>query len=133
MAYFSHTFHQHKMKLLCVFFWLTWFRRNQVVHGGVCESNEDVVGWASSYLLDFHEANINPHVSSRVDQMKMVKWRCPNEGIFKLNSDATFDDSQRNIGFGLIIRNHNSLVMGSSIQSLFVKFSPQISEVIAIF
>ncbi|KAL5787140.1 hypothetical protein ACOSP7_004089 [Xanthoceras sorbifolium] len=43
-----------------------------------------------------------------------VKWRPPDPGLVKVNSDAAIDSSSCLVGFGLVVRDQLGHVLGSS-------------------
>ena len=56
-------------------------------------------------------------------------WIPPDPGCYKINCDAAINVAERLVGFGIVIRNSEGLVMASSSQKLEATFSPQVGEV----
>ncbi|KAK3221506.1 hypothetical protein Dsin_008531 [Dipteronia sinensis] len=48
----------------------------------------------------------------RTAQVADVKWDRPEVGVFKVNTDAAINNVHKTLGIGLIVRNHEGLVMG---------------------
>ncbi|KAK3224821.1 hypothetical protein Dsin_004683 [Dipteronia sinensis] len=45
------------LELFCVCLWKVWSLRNDVVHNSINEREIDVVGWASCFIVELHNAN----------------------------------------------------------------------------
>ncbi|KAL5784108.1 hypothetical protein ACOSQ2_006500 [Xanthoceras sorbifolium] len=59
------------------------------------------------------------------------KWRAPSSGWFKLNCDVTVDAQHKMVGFGVIIRDENGLVMGASAQNYNSLVSVDVAKAVA--
>ncbi|KAL5802996.1 hypothetical protein ACOSQ4_031301 [Xanthoceras sorbifolium] len=87
--------------------------------------------WASSFLDEFG-AVVEPAKFPSVVRHKDVKWKPPNAGMFKINTDAGVDVSKGHIGIGVVIRDHRGFVVALCAQGLDSLFSPSIAEALAI-
>ncbi|KAL5821660.1 hypothetical protein ACOSQ3_023542 [Xanthoceras sorbifolium] len=65
------------------------------------------------FLRDFHEANVQGMNSQQL-AAQSVKWRLPDAGLVKVNSDTAIDSSSCLVGFGLVVCDHLGRVLGSS-------------------
>ncbi|KAK3219713.1 hypothetical protein Dsin_013683 [Dipteronia sinensis] len=110
----------NELELLCLVFWRVLFRRNGKVHNSAAIDDKNVVPWASSFLLDFQQANGPKEVDSKVgsDGVRIVQdrpsWCPPSVDSYKINTDAAIDVANGNVGIGIIIRDHRGQVMASS-------------------
>ncbi|KAK3218973.1 hypothetical protein Dsin_012943 [Dipteronia sinensis] len=122
-----------EMEVLCVVMWRTWYQRNTFIHNSSQVNVNDLVHWAESSFDDFRGANANVNVvgvSGRRGQI-VHALRPPDQGVYKINSDAAIDVIRNRIGIGAIIRDYRGLVMASCAQLSQVNLSPQIAEALA--
>ncbi|KAL5741755.1 hypothetical protein ACOSP7_028487 [Xanthoceras sorbifolium] len=93
-------FHDHyspiELETLCAIWWLVWFIRNVHFHLDGGPVLAAIVAWSSLFLLAFHVANTKVDSDStssapRMHRVKDVKWKPPNSGVYKINSDACVD------------------------------------------
>ncbi|KAK3206178.1 hypothetical protein Dsin_020224 [Dipteronia sinensis] len=94
--------------------------------------DEDVVGWAKNFIREFMSTNSIVPIHLSPSQAPMAKWCCPEFGFFNVNTDAAITGSSNRIGLGIMVQNHDGLVMVSSIQSIMACFSPQVAEATAL-
>lgn len=118
-------------EVLCVVWWRIWFRRNQFVHSNGSSSFMEVLDWAHSYLQDFRKASKmeNP---SLVLERASPKWKPPDQGVYKINTDAALDERGFQSGIGVIIRDYQGHVMASLCQNFKACYKPQIVEAMAV-
>lgn len=90
---------------MVVFLWGIWNQRN---NQAFCmkgkESYVDLAEWSNSYLMVFRSANSHGH--SHIRHHSETKWQPPTEGVYKINTDASFSQINQNAGLGIIITNH---------------------------
>ncbi|KAI9195822.1 hypothetical protein LWI28_018444 [Acer negundo] len=61
-----------------------------------------------------------------------VCWQPPSSGLYKLNTDASLDSTSQQIDLGMVIRDQEGFIMGSSAQRVDANFSPKVAEALAI-
>ncbi|KAK3226212.1 hypothetical protein Dsin_006074 [Dipteronia sinensis] len=112
---------KEELEILCVMIWSI----NQVIHSPFNFRNEDVFGWATSFLRDYQAANLiaRPPMSSTTNG-SLILWCAPLEGIY--TNDAVQDRNQR-IRIGAIVRDSKDQVMASSVQIITVYYSPPVT------
>ncbi|KAK4845804.1 hypothetical protein QYF36_009287 [Acer negundo] len=97
---------QSELEFACMILWGVWFNRNARSHAQIPRSADEVVGWVSGLLVEFHSSQqifilknkapmISPHVA----------WSLPPSGELKLNSDVSVRKGFNHIGVGVVIRN----------------------------
>ncbi|KAI9197641.1 hypothetical protein LWI28_001992 [Acer negundo] len=114
--------------LLCVIWWRTWFRRNQVLFFNTVLPVDGIIEWAVNFLADFRDAR---RVDRSVwnDPGRMVRWKPPDAGRVKINSDAALDDVRMVSGIGVVIRDWKGNVFASCCHRFEAVYRPQIAEV----
>ncbi|KAL5841683.1 hypothetical protein ACOSQ3_012286 [Xanthoceras sorbifolium] len=110
--------------------WKRLTSEGMVFHMGANQVDE-VLSWAHLFLQDFHAANAKVVCPQQLPSRSM-KWRPPEFGAMKLNSDAAFNSSNNLVSFGLVVNDHLSRVQGSSWQIVEATFSPQVVEALVI-
>ncbi|KAK3188418.1 hypothetical protein Dsin_027979 [Dipteronia sinensis] len=58
----------------------------------------------------------------------MPRWHAPNEGVYKLNTDAAVDLENNCFGLSMVIKNHLGMVMACSSQKVVRLVSPYVAE-----
>ena len=107
--------------------WRIWFCRNQLaLNLGKADLNE-VIRWTSDYMDDWNSACLVERPCLGISHQRFL-WRPLEEGVWKINTDATTCYSNHFVGLGIVIRDKFGLVKGSA--SLFLKamVSPLIAE-----
>ncbi|KAL5739188.1 hypothetical protein ACOSP7_028110 [Xanthoceras sorbifolium] len=114
------------MKLLLIIIWRVWYRRNRAMHSSSLLSAEETMQWVNNFLTEFRVANT---IQKLQRSSPLVRWRVPSPGWFKINTDAALDFCSRRLGFGIVIRDLNGLVMVSSSMVFSGFFSLEIADV----
>ncbi|KAI9195145.1 hypothetical protein LWI28_012170 [Acer negundo] len=65
--------------------------------------------------------------------VRVVRWDRPSEGVYKVNTDAAIREDCYLVSLGLVIRDFEGCVVGSSTQCLAANFSPLVAEATALF
>lgn len=91
--------------------WTLWTGRNARRHGCKVWEPRASVRFISSMLEELASLKV-PKVPK--PPRKPVKWCCPEEGWFKVNTDAGFDGSKCLGSSGVVIRNHNEEVQAAA-------------------
>jgi hypothetical protein len=111
-----------------------WFRRNFVVHGGEFIHPNSFLQGAIESDAEFRRTN-SSYLSIATDEREVhhVKWFPPSEGKYKVNWDAAIDTVNKRLGIGLIVRNHNGLVIAARSQTKMGCLEPVAVEELAAF
>lgn len=96
------------------------------MHGSGKQVLENVVCWSREYLDGFIEAIILGSDQSGWAMLNVLHWRPPNEGFYKLNTDAALNERNRWVGLAMVIQ--IGWVMVSSAQKVVSAYSPQMAE-----
>ncbi|KAK2648902.1 hypothetical protein Ddye_016391 [Dipteronia dyeriana] len=67
----------------------------------------------------------------KIGLMKM-RWKAPDVGVFKVNTDAAIMTTNQVVGVGIVVRDSNGQLVGTSAQNNEACFSPSIAEAVAI-
>jgi ribonuclease HI len=93
--------------------WAVWSERNARNHGEKSRTVSESVKWTADIALDL--AIIGRSNSKQTPKIQ-PRWKPPEEGILKLNVDASFSNSLGEGATGLVLRNHAGvLVRGQAI------------------
>ncbi|KAL5859471.1 hypothetical protein ACOSQ4_000767 [Xanthoceras sorbifolium] len=122
--------HLEHFKTICVIWWRLWSFRNAFVHGGATPLVSSAMHWSACFVGDCLVKS--PAVERGLSRCKDIKWKPPNAGRFKLNTDARIDESLQRTNIGLMIRDSRGLFMTSYAQGLDSLFCPPIVEALAI-
>ncbi|KAL5831265.1 hypothetical protein ACOSQ4_016619 [Xanthoceras sorbifolium] len=87
--------------------------------------------WSHAFLTEFQAAAVH-HSTTAVQDRAARCWTLPACGSWKINTDAALDSNRGLVGIVIIIRDHQELVCGSSVQRLRAHFSPQVAEGVAL-
>ncbi|KAK1583965.1 hypothetical protein Q3G72_028680 [Acer saccharum] len=89
-----------------------------------------MIGFISRY--EFQVVKVGGDGQQLATQQNVVKWKPPQEGFYKINSNAVIDVMDNLVGVRLVIRDYEGQVMGTSAQRLVAGYSPEIAEAVAI-
>lgn len=96
--------------MLTVAYWAVWHNRNKLQHEGLRESVGQVVGFIRGYMA---EANfLNRKVGNKPLPLE-ASWEPPKSHQFKINSDASLEQTQARAIARVVIRNKEGSVMGA--------------------
>ncbi|KAH7570019.1 hypothetical protein JRO89_XS05G0033100 [Xanthoceras sorbifolium] len=87
----------------------------------------EVMDWSSAFLLEFQDAAVIPSTAAVQDRAARC-WSPPAAGLWKINTDAALDLDRGLVGIGVVVRDHQGLVCGSSAQCIRAHFSPLVAE-----
>uniref|UniRef100_A0A5B7CH51 Reverse transcriptase zinc-binding domain-containing protein n=1 Tax=Davidia involucrata TaxID=16924 RepID=A0A5B7CH51_DAVIN len=97
----------------CVMLWLIWGHRNAVRHGNKGRDPLQIHLSAKSYVRDFRDAQQQLDVEVHVQvSVSPSIWSPHSVGFFKLNTDDSWDPSERTGGIGGVIRDCRGKVIG---------------------
>ncbi|KAK0571615.1 hypothetical protein LWI29_018896 [Acer saccharum] len=97
---------------------------------------DNIVCWGSDFVEEWREAHgDDAHQSGSgsiaIADFKSV-WKPPEDGIFKINTDAALDSLTRSMGFGIIIWDNSGAVKASAAQKVSALVSPLVAEAMAV-
>ncbi|KAK3199857.1 hypothetical protein Dsin_023272 [Dipteronia sinensis] len=109
-----------------------WFCRNQLVHNLGNPDLDIVVNWATLYLDEWRSIHILDSVSTSRNDGLLSGWRPPEEGFWKINTDAASCYKDHLIGLGCIIREASSKVKMAAVWKLTAMVSPVVVEALEV-
>lgn len=113
-----------------VLIWELWIWRNDKVFNlGRWKKVLDLPAWAHDYIFEYGAANVNP--LPRFQASDIVHWHPPAEGLYKINTDASFYVTNLQAGLGIVIRNHRGQVMATATKYLDYVHSIDVAEALA--
>ncbi|KAK0573812.1 hypothetical protein LWI29_013953 [Acer saccharum] len=118
------------LELFCIILWRIWFLRNSSIHGAPLDGFDNVLEWASDFLVDFKGCRSVCLRSS--PPCLSVCWFLPPSGVYKINCDAALDGAGRKVGFSIVIRDGSGSVLACSSQVVTASFSALVAETMAI-
>ncbi|KAI9195894.1 hypothetical protein LWI28_019143 [Acer negundo] len=110
--------------------------RNQFVHQGTVRCDENTTVWACNFVEEFQRAGaklILSDINQILIAVPVVKWDRLTKGVYKFNTDAAICVERNLVGVGVVIRDFEGCVVGSSTQRLAANFSPLVAEATALF
>ncbi|KAL5808637.1 hypothetical protein ACOSQ3_029328 [Xanthoceras sorbifolium] len=108
----NHQLGSSDFLVLVIILWRIWFRRNQIVHRKVVLQAEEVIGWAYSFLNEYHVANDSAiTVTTGAANLPSPGWSPPPIDCYKLNVDASVSTLSGTVGLAVVLRNEKGLVM----------------------
>ncbi|KAK2639071.1 hypothetical protein Ddye_026866 [Dipteronia dyeriana] len=122
---------QQELEIFCVMLWRIWFHRNQVLYSSAPFDLPNIFSWAQEYLSEFSAAIDVVPAERLADQLGIHRWKAPDQGVFKGNTDAAEPKDGQKVGIRIVVRNAQGMVMGSSTQCVDAMLSPQIIEAMA--
>jgi hypothetical protein len=103
---------EHTSLILCGC-WASWKERNARKHGEGGRSVTDSVRWVMQTTVDL--ARVGSGNPKRPPNKK-DRWKAPDEGVIKINTDASFLEATMSGGTGLVVHDHwGSLIRGQAI------------------
>ncbi|KAK0596648.1 hypothetical protein LWI29_017714 [Acer saccharum] len=113
-------------------------QRNQLVHNlsnfhnmGNLDTAE-VFHWAIAYLEEWKSGQNPLHEGLHNFSAEVPKWRPPDAGVWKINTDAASCYKERLIGLGLISLDSGGKVSLAAAQNLVAMVSPLVAEALAV-
>ena len=106
----------YRKEIFAISIWLIWNRRNASHFGRPSQSLESVNIRAGALLQEFiaiHEGDLSLPESAVVHQ-----WRPPEQGIYKVNFDATIFKASNSAGVGVIILDWGGQAIGALSMSM---------------
>ncbi|KAF5470790.1 hypothetical protein F2P56_011279 [Juglans regia] len=105
-----------------------WSRRNNTYHGKEFQHPTALHQQAKTDLAVYQEAITEDRAVKFNARAGVPKWKKPEVGSLKVNWDAAVNLEEGRIGIGVLIRDHDGLVMGSLRASRNLKGTPFFAE-----
>ncbi|KAK0598868.1 hypothetical protein LWI29_000188 [Acer saccharum] len=107
-------------------------QRNRLVHDLESNASDDMVLWASNFL-DEWQAALHKVPHNPKSKEALAKWKPPDRGFWKINSNAATCYSSSKIGLGIIIRDNSGLVTAAGSFKMQAVYSPLVAKVMAVW
>jgi hypothetical protein len=92
-----------------VFLWRWWSARNKANDGGRMANAIEICSSVSFFLMEFDKLH---KIEKKVTLAAAgCSWNPPQEDIYKINSDGSFDPNKRIGGYEFVVRNKNREVL----------------------
>nr|XP_023900897.1 uncharacterized protein LOC112012746 [Quercus suber] len=106
---------KNDVALLAFTAWAVWNRRNQLrLKQLACPLNQ-IYALSKDRTLEFQ--NLHPAVGTP-QHRNHIRWRPPDQGMYKVNYDGAIFSQQERAGVGVVIRNAEGAVMASLSQQI---------------
>ncbi|GMI90025.1 hypothetical protein like AT3G09510 [Hibiscus trionum] len=115
---------------LCVLLWNIWNRRNTLVHKGILIPARAVVDYVQLLITDYLSSWELPGV--RIACNRSERWKCPPEGVYKINVDGAFFADSGKASIGVFARDHFGLMIDGQANALQGTFNAELVEVMAL-
>ena len=92
--------------------WGLWKNRNEVRNGGQVRTGSAIVGSSLRLLDEFQEVNVK-QIKTGAHRSEVVKWRPPQLGMYKVNTDGTVFTKHKSVGIGVVVRDSNGEVIAA--------------------
>ncbi|KAK9986499.1 hypothetical protein SO802_031450 [Lithocarpus litseifolius] len=109
--------------------WSIWWNRNQAIHENSGSPPLQAWDMASKIMAEFKAACSYP-ILPQAPPLSI--WKAPPLGFFKVNTDATASNDERNSCIGVVIRGCKGEILAASSKVLPASFTAEISEVFAV-
>jgi len=93
-------------------------------------SVNEIGGSESYHLMEFEKLHGN---EKKITCAAQCTWRPPQEDIYKINSDRSFDPTKRSGGWGFLTRNNNGEVLAACAGNISYASSSLQTEAIAAY
>jgi ribonuclease HI len=119
--------------IFAVVAWHLWINRNAIKNGETMRGPHSVAAQALAYAEMIEEHLFRPVSSSRCDtSLSSPRWSPPPEGTVMINTDAAIFSSSRQMGVGVVIRNHNGECIAACSELVDAVTSPELAEALAV-
>ena len=105
------------MGLLVMTTWGIWTNRNEVNHGKSRKPTSALARWTKEYLENYVMAN---HFTRPYKESVEATWQPPKPPWYKANMDGAVFSQQKEVGIGVVIRDHHRAVVATLSKKLKV-------------
>lgn len=92
--------------------WGIWKNRNDVRHGGKDRKGTAIVRSSIMLLDEFQTANTK-QVKPRPHMSEVIKWKPPQQGRYKVNTDGAVFAKRKCVGFGVVVHDSKGEVIAA--------------------
>jgi ribonuclease HI len=119
--------------ILAVVVWHLWISRNDSRNGEVMRSPHSVAAQATAYA-EMIELHIFKSDSStrRDSSFSVPRWTPPPKGSVYINTDAAIFSTSRQMGVGVVIRNHLGECLAACSELIYEVTAPELAEALAV-
>ena len=115
-------YHGKRAAIFSVTTWCIWQQQNQVQNQQLHHSIDQLSQVAAEWLAEFVAAQ--PTTPTRAIQISLIQWKTSPPNSFKVNYDGSVCSSSNCSGIGVVIRDHDGLVIASLAQNLSQAYKP---------
>lgn len=92
--------------------WGIWKNKNDVRHGGKDRKGTAIVRSSIMLLDEFQTANTK-QVKPRPHMSEVIKWKPPQQGRYKVNTDGAVFAKRKCVGFGVVVHDSKREVIAA--------------------
>ncbi|KAA3490037.1 reverse transcriptase [Gossypium australe] len=97
--------------IIALSLWNLWHRRNILIHEGVQFCLQDVLGFIQGYAQEIYKYQKTFQTQVRPSSKEL--WRPPEEGVIKLNFDATYKSNEKIATTAVVARYATGIIRGA--------------------
>ncbi|CAL1387047.1 unnamed protein product [Linum trigynum] len=116
-----------EIERFCSLLWFFWKERNNCLFNSKMLQEWEVFTKADDFIQDYIAVQGKDNNRRREVNRRNCRWEKPQEGMFKLNTDAGCS-GKGEVGLGFIIRDWNGKVMLAGSRTLKANWSSEIAE-----
>jgi ribonuclease HI len=119
--------------ILAVVAWQLWTSRNGIRNGEIMRSPRSVADQAKAYaeMIELHLFK-SETVNRRDTTSSGPRWSPPPTGSVYINTDAAIFSSSRQMGVGVVIRNHHGECLAACSELISEVTAPELAEALAV-
>jgi hypothetical protein len=120
-----------ELELVAIMAWKFWFRRNGLVCGGDFTHHQQIFQEMSTSIEDFGRvAGTNMTERSFIHTGPIALWQLLPIGLYKVNWNVALDKKHGRIGYFLIIRDFEEIVLVARSTTRNFLVTPEVAEVL---
>ena len=103
----------HQTELFAVMAWTIWNQQNRVHLNQLADSLHQIPNISKSWLVEYHARQVPTATLVQRTHCPRNHWKPPPSELFKINFDGAVFPHDKNSGIGVVIRDHQGLVIAS--------------------